>query len=502
MKKVLGDFLRKSESIILIVISSILLFISTPGFSLWPLAFAALIPFFIALKKAPGPGTSALYGFIFGLLFYFQLLYWLAPTMRAGGVSMPLAILCLAALSALLSLEFILTAWLSFYFRKLGCLPWALMTASIWTLCDFLKLQANKIAAWFPWFSMAITQSPEPRFLRWAFYGGIYGFSFLMIFFQASIAHSLKDFRLSAFKAIAYAGFLSALFFTPAGNSHQTSQEEKLRIALLQPSIELYKKWDSVYASEIKNTLENLALSASEQKPDLIVWPENALPGWIDDREISAWLSSLAKKTGAFHMVGSLSKLDARHVAVFLISPEGEIKAEYDKRELVPFGEYVPMRDFLGKYVKALGAMGEFEEGPREQPLMEVKGFKIGPSICYESVFDYLFREQAGRGADIFVNVTNDGWYFDTFMPLQHLAEAKLRAAENAVYLARAANNGICAFIGSSGEIISSTKLNEKTFLIADIKKQTPMKRSVPEYFFVYLSLIIFVSFLTARIFI
>lgn len=502
MKKLLGDFLRKSESIILIVISSILLFISTPGFSLWPLAFVALIPFFISLKKSPSARASALYGFFFGILFYCQLLYWLAPTIRAGGVSMPVAILCLIALSALLSLEFILTAWFSFYFKKLGCLPWALMTASIWTLCDFLKLQVNKFALWFPWFSMAMTQSENPELIRWTFYAGIYGFSFVMVFFQASIAYSLKDFRLSAFKVIAYLGILIALFLAPHEKISQKPEGEKLRVALLQPSIELYKKWDRVYVAEIKNTLENLAISASAEKPDLIVWPENALPGWIDDREISSWLSLLVKKTGAFHMVGSLSKLDARHVAVFLISPEGEIKAEYDKRELVPFGEYVPMRDFLGKYVKALGAMGEFEEGPYEQPLMEIKGFKIGPSICYESIFDYLFRKQARLGTDIFVNITNDGWYFDTFMPLQHLAEAKLRAAENAVYIARAANNGICAFIGTRGEIISSTRLNEKTFIIADIKKQIPVKRNVPEYFFVYLSFIIFVSFLTARIFI
>lgn len=498
MGPISANFFKKIYSPALVLISSLLLFLSTPGFSVWPMAFIALIPFFLALNNAEKARTAAFYGFLFGFSFYCQLLYWLIPTMKAGGVALPMAFVSLSALATFLSTEFIITACLSFYFKKLGSFPWALVLASTWTMIDFLKLQVNKIALWFPWFSMAMTQTPKYEFLRWAFYTGIYGFSFFMVFFQALISHSIKNFRATFLKIFIYATAIVFLFFFPMNNL--SSGSESIRIALLQPSIELYKKWDIAYESEVKDRLKSLALLASKEKPDLIVWPENALPGWIDDKEIFSWLSSLIKETETFHMVGSVSRIDARHVAVFLLSPQGEIKAEYYKRELVPFGEYVPMRNFLGKYVKALGAMGEFEEGVLEQPLMKVKEFNIGPSICYESIFDYLFDMQAKKGADIFVNITNDGWYFDTFMPKQHLSEAQLRAAENGIPLARAANNGISAFIGPRGEIIKSTKLNEKTFIIADIEKRSLNNSTFPKRFFIYISLITLLSFLIARI--
>ncbi len=499
MRPTSASFLEKISPPLLVLISSFLLFLSTPGFSLWPMAFIALIPLFLAIKNTKKAKTASFYGFLFGFSFYCQLLYWLIPTMKAGGVGLPIALFSLSALSTLLSIEFIITAWLSFYFKKFGSLPWALMIASTWTMLDFIKLQINKIAVWFPWFSMAMTQTPKEEFLRWAFYAGIYSFSFLMVFFQALIAHSIGNLRSTIIKSLVYLASLIFLFFFPIEN--HTGSGEKIRIALLQPSIELYKKWDIAYQEEVKNKLETLALSVSKEKPDLIVWPENALPGWIDDKEIFSWLVSLIKKTEAFHMVGSVSRIDARHVSVFLISPQGEVEAEYDKRELVPFGEYVPMRNFLGKYIKALGAMGEFEEGVSKQPLMRVKDFSIGPSICYESVFDYLFDEQAKQGADIFVNITNDGWYLDTFMPEQHLAEAKIRSAENGLPLARAANNGISAFIGPNGKTIKSTKLNETTFIITDIEKINSNKSTFPKLFFVYISSITLISFLTAKIF-
>ncbi len=484
-----------------VIISSFLLFLSYPGIDIWPLAFFALIPFFIAVKNAKSLSAAIIYSFLFGLFFYIQILYWLVPTMQAGGVGLAGAVLALIALSAMLSLEFIIPSFAAFFFKKLGCAAWALSLSSAWVLTDFAKTQVNKWMAWFPWFNLAYTQHNNSFLLPYAFHIGVYGFSFLMVYSQSSLAYSAGRNKTFLFKIIFFSAVFSAAAFF--GCSRQLSPESSsFKAAIIQPSVELYRKWDEKYREQIMSDNETLALEASRHKPSLIVWPENALPGWINDKPLFDRVSSLARKTSSYHIIGSVSSMEGRHVSAFLVSPEGEIRGEYMKRQLVPFGEYVPFREVLAGRVSALGAMGEFEPGAENQKPFDINGLSAGISICYESVFDYLFYQQKQKGAQVFINITNDGWYFDTLMPRQHLAAAQFRAAENRTPLIRAANSGISAFIDAYGHIISSSGLNEKLYLTADITKSEADKSPLPRYFFVYLSLIIFISFLTARIFI
>lgn len=484
-----------------ILISSFLLFLSYPGLDIWPIAFFSLIPFFIAVKSAKTLFTTSVYSFFFGLFFYMQILYWLIPTMKAGGVGPLFAFMALIALSALLSLEFIIPTLAAFYFKKLGCAAWALTLSSTWVLTDFAKMQASKWIVWFPWFNLAYTQHNNPFLLPYAFHIGVYGFSFLMVYSQSSIAYNTWKSKIFFFKIISFlALFFVAAFFNFNKQFHHG--DSTINVAIIQPSVELYRKWDEKYRKQIMYDNEVLAIEASRSKPALIVWPENALPGWINEKSLFSQVSSLAQKTSSYHVIGSVSSMEGKHVSAFLVSPDGKIKAEYRKRQLVPFGEYVPFKEILADKIKVLGAMGEFEPGTENQKPFDIDGFSAGISICYESVFDYLFYQQKQKGAEIFINITNDGWYFDTLMPRQHLAAAQFRAAENRTFLIRAANNGISAFIDRYGNIISSSKLNEKVFLTAKIAKSQEKKSPLPRYFFVYLSLMIFVSFATAKIFI
>ena len=172
--------------------------------------------------------------------------------------------------------------------------------------------------------------------------------------------------------------------------------------------------------------------------------------------------------------MGSVSRGDGSHVAAFLLDKKGEISASYEKRQLVPFGEYVPMRGFLGRYIKPVATLGEFLPGARDQKLMEFKGFKIGAAICYESVFPYLFYPSTRAGADLFVNITNDGWYLDTAAPYQHFIVNIFRAVENRRSVARAANNGISGVIDPWGRVLAKTRLNERTVLEADVPVYSP----------------------------
>jgi apolipoprotein N-acyltransferase len=167
--------------------------------------------------------------------------------------------------------------------------------------------------------------------------------------------------------------------------------------------------------------------------------------------------------------VGSVSRGDGRRVAAFLVGPDGGQQAEYHKRVLVPFGEYVPMRELLGKFIEPVAALGEFVPGNITQPLMEFRGLHVAPTICYESIFPFLYRGDALRGADLFVNITNDGWYLDTAAPRQHLLVNVFRAVETRRPVLRAANNGISAYIDPYGRIQKLLPLNDVGVLAARV---------------------------------
>ena len=210
-------------------------------------------------------------------------------------------------------------------------------------------------------------------------------------------------------------------------------------------------------------------LSARSAGAELALWPENALPCWLDEAECYGWLKKAVSPRAGASLVGSVSKGEGKHVSAFLLDGAGEITASYDKRQLVPFGEYVPMRDFLGRYIKPVAELGEFEPGRPRQRLFALRGFKLGAAICYESIFPPLFAADAAAGADLFVNITNDGWYLDTSAPYQHFAANIFRAVETRRSIARAANNGISGVIDPWGRVIAKTALNERTVLEAGV---------------------------------
>lgn len=498
---------KKFTNSLLILFSSFLLFLSYPKISLWILAWVSLIPAVLVLYKLKKMKEVIFYGFLFGFSFYVMLLYWIIPTLQAGKVNLWLAILALILLSIVLSFEFIVLFVFSFKFKRFSPIAFALIFSSIWVMLEYCKINISKFVPSFPWFSISYTQWNNTQILPYAYYGGIYLISFMIVFFQSlfiGIVYRWKNLKkgIVSFFLISSIIFFIHLFSLKIKQNSVISQE-KFSIAILQPSIDLYKKWDKTYEGWIKKRIEKLIELAYLDNPNLIIWPENALPGWIDDKEIYEWLKKNIHQTNTYHIVGSISQIDGKFVSAYLINPDGEIISGYNKRILVPFGEYVPFRNILGKYVKVVSTLGEFEKGNSNQNLFEVKNFKIGPSICYETMFNYLFNDQAKKGADFFVNITNDGWYLNTGAPYQHLAAAVLRAAENGKYFIRAANNGVSAVISPYGEIEKKLELNDYGIIKAEISKTILQERTFPfsnDCVF-FLSLIIIVSFFFAVLF-
>jgi apolipoprotein N-acyltransferase len=448
-------------------LTSVLVILAYPKLDIGWLAWFALGPLCYFLIKTKTLRSAAGGGLLCGFLTYLGLLYWIYPTMRAGGVNPAVSALGLVLLALVLSLEFVLISLYGFALKRAGTRVWPYMFALGWFLLEYGKVWLSFKAVWFPWFMLGYTQWAYTPLIQIASVTGVYGLSAALCLCGALSASAaavegkpLKKFLLFSPALLVLAGLWS---FGRAELARAAAPVKYLDAALLQPSIDQYAKWDAAQAGSIKKTMEELSRRAD--KAELALWPENALPCWIDEPACANWLKAAAGPRAGASIVGSISKGAGKHVSAFLVDGKGAVAASYDKRQLVPFGEYVPLREFLGRYIEPVAALGEFQPGAPAQPLLELRGLKLGAAICYEAIFPPLFTNDAAAGADLFVNITNDGWYLDTSAPYQHFAANIFRAVETRRAVLRAANNGISGLVDPWGRVLAGTALNERTVL-------------------------------------
>ncbi len=466
-------------------LSGLLLFLSYPKANLGFLGWVALAPLAFAVLSSKNLTKASLCGFLCGLVFNLGLLYWIYYTCRAGGVGQAVSILAWVALSGLLALELLVFAWIAKLVSKAGP-EFAFASACAYTALEWGKTVLAAKAAWFPWFMLGYTQWRYPAVIQTASLTGAAGISFALAFSGLSLGYALKMRRpvFNKIMAVVPALILACGMFYYGNHRLKNSNpahDASIKISLLQPNIDQYKKWDERYSGWIKSRLAGIIKKAAENSPQLVIWPESSVPGWIEEDDHFFWLAGAAQNMRAFHLAGAVSSGEgANHVSAFLFSPYGRLEAVYNKRQLVPFGEYVPMRDFLSRKVEVLGQMGEFTPGDAKQRLMTADGVKMGIAICYESVFPELARADTLSGADFLVNMTNDGWYLDTAGPYQHLAPNIFRAVENKRPLVRAANTGISVRIDEYGRVKQKLDLNSCGTMDFDL----PVKKDAPKTFY------------------
>jgi len=244
------------------------------------------------------------------------------------------------------------------------------------------------------------------------------------------------------------------------------NETKDIKVSLLQGNINQYQKWDDKYEKMIRERYENLSIEATKESPDLIVWPESAIPGWYPNEKFYRnWVSDLVRRSSTSHLIGAVSSTRGLEFnAAFLVDDKGRIVSQYNKQHLVPFGEYVPLGKFMGKIIPYLGQLGAFDPGDKTV-LFRIGNLTIAPNICFEAIFPGLVRESVLKGADLIVNFTNDGWYLDTGAPEQHYVPNVFRAVELGRPVIRAANTGISAMIDAWGrEIFRSELMTSGTF--------------------------------------
>jgi apolipoprotein N-acyltransferase len=239
-------------------------------------------------------------------------------------------------------------------------------------------------------------------------------------------------------------------------------------VAVIQPSIEQTIKWDPAYNAEVMAIHERLTRAAAARQPALIVWPETAAAIFL--RADPELLSRLVRLSGSLEtplLVGSVDREDGPRGqllnSAFLLTGQG-ITGKYDKIQLVPFGEYVPLGWLIGFVRSWAEFISEFATG-KTATIFPLPGAPFGTIICYEVIFPELFRTFVAGGALFMTNITNDAWFGETSGPWQHLGTLPLRAVENRVAIARAANTGVSAFVEPSGRVRGTLPLFERGFM-------------------------------------
>jgi len=460
----------KVKDLIFTVSSGLILFLSFPKIDFEPLAFGAFIPLLFALKGKRLSQTFLL-SLLAGIVFNLTLFHWVVVVMRDyGGLPLPLALLFLFLLACYLGLYFAFTFTVARFIEKKKGLRMTITLPFLWVFFEYGK---SYLLTGFPWENLGYSQFLSLPLIQVADITGVYGISFLIILcntFLFSLFTSWKERKMIPwFETILTLILFPMVFFY--GYTRIESVQEKvekgqvIRVKLIQPNMEQAVKWDPAYQEETLMILESLSLTGTGDTPELIIWPEAATPFYFQLKGVyatqvvnilrQAHAHCLLFGSPAFTVESSLVRY---HNSAFLVSSQGEVLGRYDKIHLVPFGEYVPLQKLLFFVHKMVEDIGDFSPG--EQPgVLSFEGKSLGVLICYEIIFPELARKCVQKGSSFLVTITNDAWFGKTSAPYQHNSMAILRAVENRVFVARAANTGITSLIDPAGKILYATEI-------------------------------------------
>jgi apolipoprotein N-acyltransferase len=251
-----------------------------------------------------------------------------------------------------------------------------------------------------------------------------------------------------------------------------------IRVGLAQGNIEQDDKWRPGEARRIFTTYIGLTREMVGRGAEFVIWPESATPFTFERDPVGeAAMRDLAREVRVPILFGSDQQTTvggepAHYNAAYQLAPDGRTAAIYRKIHLVPFGEFVPMSDWLSFFpplVQTLAGFAPFKPG--ESMVMLPVGDRLtSTAICYEVVYPSLVREAVLGGSQLLTTITNDAWYGHSSAPFQHFDMASMRAIEHGRYLARAANTGISGVVDPYGRVVARSELFEQVGLVQEVR--------------------------------
>ncbi len=474
-------------------------------FALVPLLWAVLS---IARSGRPHPLRDSFFiAYLCGFLWYMGNCYWIRDTMLHYGDMPPLA-------PELLTVGFSLVLGLYFGFFGLGILLVRRATGSVrlalafapflWTGLDLAAARITSV----PWDQLGYSQVDNALINQLAPWTGVYGITFVLVLANALLVGGLlvegpAKSKLSCRWAWAGCGAILLIagecgVFVPVPRPDATATA-----VLVQPNLDVgaYNNWTGAvwnshieqftqlaeeqcksYIAGIPQTgapMDEIIYPPYATYPDLVAWPESPAPFDQSDPQLQKAVAGIAAVVHSPVVVGGIGwTYDAPahtwhyYNSALIFGADGQLAGRYDKIHLVPFGEYIPFQNLLTFAHKLTGRVGLFTRGTvRNAFLLDTQNggsHRYGIFICYEAVFADEVRQFARNGAEVFVNISDDGWYGDTSAPWQLLNMARMRAIENRRWFLRDTNSGVTASIDPYGRVRESIPRHQVDALPAE----------------------------------
>ncbi len=475
----------------LVLLCGILLVLSFPKYDLSLLAWFALVPYFLAVHDREASEAFWL-GWLAGGIYFLGTVNWVTITMeRYGKLPVVISLFLMLLLVAYLGLYVGIFGFLLKYLaprsaKTQGVFPLTLviLAPSLWVTLEFLR---GHLLTGFPWVLLGYSQYRILPIIQIADVTSVYGVSFLIVMVNAALYLIIRRFwtgggpeakTATAFSVAIGISFLLVLLSLSYGYWRMirlsSDHGPMIKVAAIQGNIPQDVKWDERYRKATIETYQRLTLKVLPDHPDLVIWPESAVPFLFEsDRTGQQEIIPFVKGQGFYLLFGSPGvKLLNRQLqlqnSAYLLSDQGSIQGRYDKIHLVPFGEYVPLSSLLFFVNKLVEGIGDFTPG-EDYTVMDLPKGKTGTVICFEVIFPELVREFVRNGAQLMTTITNDAWFGRSSAAFQHFSMVVFRAVENRVAFARAANTGISGFIEPTGRIIQQSPLFVEAALISEL---------------------------------
>ena len=467
-----GRFSTVKQSLLPVTLSALLLALIFPGFSYAYLAWIAFAPLFLLIFRS-GYQTAIVSAFVTGAIFYLCMLHWVIRIEDANLYNFVVIIVFFSSFFALFA------ALAKFFQLRLP--GWEAITfPSLWVSIEYLKTHIGFFS--FPQGVIGYSQYKVLTVAQIAEYTGVYGVSFAIVAVNAALASIVSASQTDGFRWRFGAGGVSwlnqgmillvlSIIIVQGVLSRKVKFEDKsINVALIQGNDVANKKngGNEKYAREILPIYEKLTTQAAHSGAKLVIWPSSSVPGRLPvDLLAAKHISNIAMKSGSYLLVGAygVDKLNHKQMAsqqtstsAFLFAPRGNLVGRYDKIHLLPFDEYVPLRDYIS-WPSWIVSPDKVDNYPgKKLSLFQAGDVRFGVQICFDNMFPDQIRTLVSDGAEFIVAQTNEIWAKSFAGQYQNLTFNVFRAIENRIPVLRSSTNGISCVIDAGGRIVTSVK--------------------------------------------
>ena len=465
----MSEFLNRlptPASLLLAFISGAIITLSFAPFNLWPLGILGLTGLALVLKNQ-SLRAVLMRSFVFGVGYYLAGIHWIYVSIHNfGGASPLLAGFLVLVFACFMALLFIAPFYIFGRWFSRHCLALVVAFPLCWLLGEWMR---TWFLTGFPWLFIGYGHL-HTWLSGWAPVAGVMSVSLAAVFSAGLIAEWIYEGKKSRSLIIAST---AAVFIWLAGLGLQQITwaepgEKEISVGMVQPNVDQSTKLDWNYES-VNATLDQLrSMSENLWSNNWVIWPEAAIPTALTYHTALPFLEEMntkAAQSGAALFTGVIYDEPGENIYYNSVVGLGEGLGFYHKRRLVPFGEYVPLGEYIRGFIEFFDLPTSFINiGPADQHGLIAQGVRITPAICYEIVYPDLVA-QAAKETQVLLSVNNLGWFLDSIQSKQFMQMAQMRALETGRYLIYSTNNGPSAIIDNKGQILSqSDSFKEQTF--------------------------------------